>query len=77
MSLVILRLVVIAAALGIWFWTQKLIANKSGDMNAIGDGVHRLTARWHRYFSTHEKAADRALIISSRARSTPMYCVRK
>ncbi len=65
MSLVILRVVVIAVALGIWFWTQKLIANKSGDMNAIGDGVHRLTARWHRYFSTHEKAADRALVISS------------
>ncbi len=49
----------------IWFWTQKLIAVKSSGMDGIGDGVHRLTARWHGYFNTHEKAANRALIISS------------
>jgi len=65
MTLILLRIAAIVVALVIWFWTQKLIASKSDDMESIGDGVHRLTAGWHRYFSTHEKAANRALVISS------------
>ncbi len=65
MNLILPRLAVIAVALVIWFWTQKLIALKIDAEPGIGDWVHRLTAGWHRYFMTHEKAADRALIISS------------
>ncbi|MEO7100322.1 MAG: phosphatase PAP2-related protein [Luteolibacter sp.] len=65
MTLILLRIAVIGVALVIWFWTQKLIASKSDDMEGIGDGVHRLTAGWHRYFTEHAKAANRALIISS------------
>lgn len=65
MSPILLRIAVIVIALGIWFWTQKLIGNRSGDGEGIGDGVHRLTARWHRYFLTHEKSANRALALSS------------
>ena len=65
MTLILLRTGVIAVALVIWFWTQKLIASKSDDTQDIGDAVHRLTARWHRYFAGNEKAANRALIISS------------
>ena len=65
MNPILLRLAVITVALVIWFWTQKLIARKSGETNGIGDGVHRLTAGWHRYFATHEKSANRALVISS------------
>ncbi|MEO8614405.1 MAG: phosphatase PAP2-related protein [Luteolibacter sp.] len=65
MTLIFLRIVCIGAAIAVWFWTQKLIASKSDDMETIGDGVHRLTARWHRYFSEHEKPANRALILSS------------
>ena len=65
MNPVVLRIGFIAVALVIWFWTQRLIAGKSGDMQGIGDAVHRLTAGWHRYFTEHEKAANRALIISS------------
>ena len=65
MNPILLRLAVIAVALVIWFWTQKLIARKSGGMDGIGDAVHRLTAGWHRYFATHEKSANRALVISS------------
>ena len=65
MSLILLRIAVIAVALVIWFWTQKLIASKSDDMESIGDWVHRLTACWHRYFAENEKAANRALIVSS------------
>lgn len=65
MNPILPRLLVIAVALVIWFWTQKLIARKADEGNAIGDALHRLTARWHRYFTGHEKAANRALIISS------------
>jgi hypothetical protein len=65
MNPIILRVIIIAAALVIWFWTQKMIALKSDGAGGIGDGVHRLTARWHRYFSEREKSADRALAISS------------
>lgn len=65
MNPIILRVSVIAGALVVWFWTQKLIARKCGGMSGIGDAAHGLTAGLHRYFSTNHKAADRALIISS------------
>ncbi|MEZ5325256.1 MAG: phosphatase PAP2-related protein [Verrucomicrobiales bacterium] len=65
MNLMLFRIAVIAVALAIWFWTQRLIAGKSETKDGIGDAVHRLTAGWHRYFSEHEKAANRALIVSS------------
>lgn len=65
MNPILLRVAVIAVALVIWFWTQKLIARNSGGGPGIGDAVHRLTAGWHRYFFTHEKSANRALVISS------------
>jgi membrane-associated phospholipid phosphatase len=60
-----LRAAVVAGALVVWFWTQSLIARKSGPKDGIGDVVHDLTARWHRYFSTHHRAANAALITSS------------
>jgi len=60
-----LRVVVVAGALVAWFWTQSLIARKSAPKEGIGDVAHDLTARWHRYLSTHERAANAALIISS------------
>ncbi len=56
---------VVACALVIWFWTQSLIGRKAAAKDGIGDVVHDITARWHRYFSTHERAANTALIISS------------
>jgi hypothetical protein len=59
------RLAVIAVALILWFWTQKLIAGKSGDLPGIHDAIHRLTARWHCYFTRNRKATNRALITSS------------
>ena len=65
MNPILLRLAVIAVALVIWFWTQKLIARKCAEVNGIGDAVHRLTAGWHHYFATHETSANRALVISS------------
>lgn len=59
------RCVVIVLALGIWFWTQRLISSKTGSPESIGDRFHDLTARWHRYFLENERAANRALIVSS------------
>jgi membrane-associated phospholipid phosphatase len=56
---------VVAGALVVWFWTQSLIARKSAAKDGIGDVVHDLTARWHSYFSTNERAANAALIASS------------
>jgi len=60
-----LRAGVVAGALVAWFWTQSLIARKSAPKDGIGDAVHDLTARWNRYFATHDRAANAALIISS------------
>ena len=65
MNPILPRIAAIAVALVIWFWTQKLIAAKSEEARGIGDWIHRLTAGWHRYFTTHEWAADRLLIASS------------
>ncbi len=65
MNPIILRFALIAAALVIWFWTQKLIARNYSAMAGIGDGAHRLTRNFHRYFSENETSANRALIISS------------
>lgn len=64
MNPILIRLGIIAAALLGWFWTQKLIASKTGGSGII-DGVHRLTAPLNRYFSGNGKAADRVLIVSS------------
>ena len=66
MTPVVCKLAVIAGALGIWFWTQRLIgAMPARDDGGIGDWVHDRTARWHRYFLDHETAANRALAVSS------------
>jgi membrane-associated phospholipid phosphatase len=60
-----LRALVVAGALVAWFWTQSLIARKSAPKEGIGDVVHELTARWHRYFAMNDRAANAALITSS------------
>jgi membrane-associated phospholipid phosphatase len=60
-----LRAAVVAGALVAWFWTQSLIARKSAPKEGIGDVVHDLTAGWHHYLSTHDRAANAALITSS------------
>src|SRR5579859_3168489 len=60
-----LRTGVVVGALVVWFWTQSLIARKAAPREGIGDIIHVLTARWHHYFSTHDRAANAALITSS------------
>ena len=60
-----LRAGIVAGALVLWFWTQSLIARKSSPKDGLGDVVHDLTAPWHHYFATNERAANAALIVSS------------
>lgn len=60
-----LRIVVTAAALVIWFWTQSLLGARSGDGNAIGDSLHRLTAPIHDYLANSPRAANMLLVSSS------------
>jgi len=60
-----LRAAVVAGALVAWFWTQSLIARKPAPKAGIGDAVHDLTAKWHRYFFTNDRAANALLVTSS------------
>jgi len=59
------RMAVIAGALVLWFWSQRLIAAKAPGGRGIVDGVHRLTAWAHRYFYRNRRPADRLLVVSS------------
>jgi thiamine biosynthesis protein ThiS len=60
-----IRLVVTAAALAIWFWTQSLIGARSLPGVGIGDGVQAATASANFYLQTHPLAANALLIASS------------
>jgi hypothetical protein len=42
-----LRILITVAALAVWFWTQSLLGARPGGSEAIGDGLHRLTASLH------------------------------
>src|SRR2546426_7908300 len=60
-----LRAGLVVVGLGLWFWTQSLIGARPCPAVGLGDRVHELTASWHRYFFTHQAAADALLIVSS------------
>ena len=60
-----LRVAVVAGALVIWFWTQSLIGRKAVAKDGLGDVVHELTARWHRFFTASPRATNASLVISS------------
>ncbi|MGB7281919.1 MAG: phosphatase PAP2-related protein [Candidatus Acidiferrum sp.] len=59
------RLVLTAAALGIWFWTQSLIARRTAPVSGVGDALHTLTAGLNSYFYHSPSAANALLIVSS------------
>lgn len=64
------RVLVIGASLGLWFWTQRLIARRSPAAAdapiaaALSDGMHRLTARHNERLQKSPRRA-RALLIAS------------
>jgi PAP2 superfamily C-terminal len=59
------RMVLTALALGMWFWTQSLIAERAAPAEGLGDALHTLTAGLNRYFYHSPAAADALLILSS------------
>jgi PAP2 superfamily C-terminal len=59
------RIVLTALALGIWFWTQSLIAHRAVPTSGVGDALHTLTAGVNSYFNHSPNAANALLIISS------------
>jgi len=62
---ILLRVVIIALVLGLWFWTQKLISRKSLLTEGIGDRLHDLTAPVNAWLTTHPRAANATLITTS------------
>ena len=61
----LLRLVVTALAIGVWFWTQSLIGARAMPEAGIGDGLHNLTAGLNAYLRHSPSAANALLIVSS------------
>jgi hypothetical protein len=61
----LLRLVLSAVVLTLWFWTQSLIGARTAPASGIGDAVHNLTAGLNSYFSQNAAAANALLIVSS------------
>jgi len=61
----LLRLIVTAIVLGLWFWTQSLIGARSASPSGIGDAIHNWTAGLNSYFSQNLRAANALLIVSS------------
>lgn len=59
------RVLLTALALGVWFWTQSLIAHRGAPASGIGDGLHSLTAGLNAYFYNSLAAANALLIASS------------
>ena len=59
------RIVLTALALGIWFWTQSLIAHRAVPTSGVGDALHTLTAGLNSYFNHSPTAANALLIVSS------------
>jgi hypothetical protein len=59
------RVVLTGLALGIWFWTQSLIAHRAAPPSGVGDALHTLTAGLNSYFYNSPNAANSLLIISS------------
>src|SRR6266446_5790051 len=61
----ILRFLVAAIVLALWFWTQSLIGARVAPASGIGDGLHDLTAGLNSYFAQNLRAANALLIVSS------------
>jgi hypothetical protein len=59
------RIVLTAIALGIWFWTQSLIAGRPVPASGVGDALHAMTAGLNFYFYQSPTAANALLIFSS------------
>ncbi len=61
----LLRVIVTAIAVALWFWTQSLIGSRAATSTGIGDGLHDLTAGLNSYLQHSPAAANALLIVSS------------
>lgn len=61
----LVRIVLTALALIVWFWTQSLIAHRGVPSAGMGDALHTATAGLNAYFLHSPRAANALLIISS------------
>jgi PAP2 superfamily protein len=61
----LLRLVLTAVVLALWFWTQSLIGARTPPAAGLGDTLHNLTSGLNSYFSHNSVAANGLLIVSS------------
>ncbi len=59
------RAIVVALALGLWFWSQSLIGKRDLPPEGIGDQVHIMTTSMNGYFEANRPQANVALIVSS------------
>jgi hypothetical protein len=62
---IVLRIAFVAAALGLWFWTQSLIGARGTPAECVGDRLHELTAGANRWFAQVPLRANVLLILSS------------
>jgi hypothetical protein len=62
---IVLRLLLVAAGLGAWFWTQSLIGSRTSAPGAIGDGLLEATEPINRFLRDHPAWAKTLLISSS------------
>jgi hypothetical protein len=62
---ILARIVLTAAALALWFWTQSLIGAKAMPAQGLGDGLHLLLAPLNEALHAHPQFADWLLIVSS------------
>ncbi len=60
-----LRAILVAAGLVLWFWTQSLIARRAFPLGQIGDRLLDLTAPLNRFLREHPRAANGLLIATS------------
>lgn len=60
-----IRIVIIAAGLCAWFWTQSLISKRGFPAGVIGDNLHALTAPLNFYLLHHTTLTNALLIVSS------------
>ena len=61
----VLRLLVTALLLAVWFWTQSLLGARPAPAAGIGDWLHDLTAGINSYFAQHSGGANALLVVSS------------
>jgi len=62
-----IRLLLVAACLGLWFWTQSLIGRRPVPVCGIVDWTHQVSGVGHAYLLSHPAFTNGLLIVSSLA----------